>query len=136
MQTVLFADDTDDIRKLSSAILQAHGYTVLEAADGYEALSLARNHRDPIHLLITDVVMPGLGGIGLFHAFKGLYPEASVLFISGYHEAELDAHASFLQKPFTPRTLLHRVRELLSDRSHALNLRSGNSERERTYTNR
>jgi len=124
MRTVLFADDVEEVRRLSCAALRQHGYTVLTARDGLEALSLAREHRDPIDLLITDVMMPRLGGPDLCRALKTCHPEARVLFISGYPADELDEAASFLQKPFTPRVLLRRVGELLPERSAALELRS------------
>ncbi len=124
MSTILFADDMEEIRKLSCAALQQRGYTVLAARDGFEALFLAREYRDPIDLLITDIMMPRLGGPDLCRAFKDCHPEASVLFISGYPADELDETASFLQKPFTPRVLLCRVSELLSARSAAPDFRS------------
>ena len=119
MRTVLFAEDMEEIRAVSCAALQQHGYTVLAARDGFEALSLAREHRDPIDLLITDVMMPRLGGPDLCRALKDCHPEARVLFISGYPADELGEAASFLQKPFTPRVLLRRVSELLFERSAA-----------------
>jgi len=119
MRTVLFAEDMEEIRAVSCAALQQHGYTVLAACDGFEALSLARDHRDPIDLLITDVMMPRLGGPDLCRALKDCHPEARVLFISGYPADELGEAASFLQKPFTPRVLLRRVSELLFERSAA-----------------
>lgn len=115
MHTVLFADDTDEVRKLCCAVLQQHGCTVMEARDGYEALSLALDHPDPIDLLITDVVMPRLGGLDLCRAFKDCHPEARVLFISGYTAGQLDEGTTFLQKPFTPSQLRRRVDELLSE---------------------
>ena len=71
MGTVLFADDMEEVRALSCAVLQQHGYTVMAARDGGEALSVAREHREPIHLLITDVIMPTLGGPDLWRT-KGL----------------------------------------------------------------
>lgn len=123
MPTVLLADDADVVRKLCCRILEEHGCIVLEAVDGREALSLARNHHAPIDLLITDMVMPELGGLELSRAFRDVHPAAGVLFISGSHAEELEAAASFLAKPFTPQALLDRVDELLSDRSAALDFR-------------
>ena len=124
MRTILFADDMEEVRAISCAALQQQGYIVLAARDGFEALSLAREHRDPIDLLITDVMMPKLGGPDLLRALKDCHPEARVLFISGYAADELDEGASFLGKPFTPRELLRRVSELLSGRSAALDSQS------------
>ena len=120
MYTVLIADDMDAIRQLCCTVLQDHGYAVLDACDGQDALSLAQKHRGPIDLLITDMVMPRLGGLELSRAFKGVHPEAGVLFISGYHAEKLDTAASFLAKPFTRDVLLRRVDELLSNRTTAL----------------
>jgi two-component system cell cycle sensor histidine kinase/response regulator CckA len=114
MYTVLFADDTDVVRNLLCAALRQAGYSVLEAGDGYEGLLLSRHHTGPIHLLITDVVMPKMGGMELSRAVKAHHPESSVLFISGYTGDMLDQAASFLQKPFTPDTLISRVAGILS----------------------
>jgi two-component system, cell cycle sensor histidine kinase and response regulator CckA len=112
--TVLFADDTDVVRNLLCAALRQAQYSVLEAGDGYEGLLLSRAHTGPIHLLITDVVMPRMGGMELSRALKADHPESSVLFISGYPADILDHGESFLQKPFTPHTLISRVAEILS----------------------
>ena len=120
MYTVLIADDMDAIRNLCCTVLRDHGYAVLDACDGKDALSVAQKHRGPIDLLITDIVMPRLGGLGLSRAFRDVHPEAGVLFISGYHAEELDATASFLAKPFTRDVLLRRVDALLSNRTTAL----------------
>jgi two-component system, cell cycle sensor histidine kinase and response regulator CckA len=122
MGTVLFGDEMEEVKALSCAALQQHGYTVMAARDGCEALSVAREHRDPIDLLITDVMMPRLGGPDLCRALKDCHPEARVLFM--YPADELGEAASFLQKPFTPGVLLRRVSGLLSERSGALDFRS------------
>ncbi len=116
MLTILLADDAFPVRELCCKVLREHGYTVLDACDGQDALSLARQYRDKIDLLITDIVMPRLGGLGLSRAFRDVHPEAGVLFMSGYHTEELDTSASFLPKPFTGGVLLQRVGELLSNR--------------------
>lgn len=114
MYTILLADDDEAVRVMCSTALREHGYTVLEAGDGHDALSLACNHPARIDLLIADLAMPRLGGLELCVAFKDVHPEAGVLFISGHHAEELDSDASFLQKPFTPDVLLHRANGLLS----------------------
>lgn len=114
MYTILFADDTDVVRNLLCAALREEGYAVLEAGDGYEGILLSRHHTGPIHLLLTDIVMPRIGGLELSRAFKAHHPEASVLFMSGYTADMLDPEVSFLQKPFTPDTLLSRVAGILS----------------------
>ena len=85
---------------------------------------LARRHTDPIHLLITDVVMPRMGGLELVRVFRLCHPEAAVLFISGYSGDTLDHDALFLQKPFAPATLLGRITEVLGMRETMLNSQS------------
>jgi two-component system, cell cycle sensor histidine kinase and response regulator CckA len=114
MYTVLFADDTDAVRTPLCVALRYAGYSVLEAGDGYEGLLLSRLYKGPIHLLIADVVMPRMGGMGLSRALKAHHPETNVLFISGYPADMLEQNAAFLQKPFTPVTLISRVAEILS----------------------
>ncbi len=117
-ETVLLAEDEDAVRSLARHVLKACGYTVLEAADGVQALEVAQGHAD-ITLLISDVVMPHLGGRELAERVTALRPGCKVLFTSGYtddavvrhgvHEAEV----AFLQKPFTPAQLAQKVREVL-----------------------
>lgn len=84
MYTVLFAEDTDVVRELFCEALRRSGYCVLDAADGAKALSVARRHPGPIHLLITDLMMPQLTGPELRRALRASHPETSVLYISGY----------------------------------------------------
>jgi DNA-binding response OmpR family regulator len=117
MRTVLFADDMEDVRTLACAAVQQHGYTVLATGDGFEELSLARERRDPIDLLIRDVMMPRLCGPDLCRKVRDYYPEARVVYISGYPVDKRNEATSFIQKPFTPRVLLRRVSELLSNRT-------------------
>lgn len=116
MQTVLLADDTDAVRQVCCKLLREYGYAVLEACDGFDALSMARRYREPIDLLITDLVMPRLGGLELSRALKDIHPETSVLFISGHYADELDSGVAFLAKPFTAQALLDRVGGLLANR--------------------
>jgi PAS domain S-box-containing protein len=118
-ETVLVCDDDDDVRKLLSGILRLRGYTILEARSGKHALSVAAEHRRPIHLLITDLVMPELGGLDLASAMRTRNPALRVLFVSGYtDQADLLAdtlrpHARFLAKPFAPGELTRAVFALL-----------------------
>jgi len=118
-ETVLVVEDEPAIRSLACEMLEAHGYRALEAGSGEEALALARLHEGPIHLLVTDVVMPGLAGPSLAGRFTAVRPEARVLFMSGYAGDELarrgvaDDAAHFLPKPFTADVLSRRVREAL-----------------------
>ena len=118
-ETVLLVEDEDAVRALSKLVLQSHGYTVLEARDGQEGLRVAREHRDPIHLLITDLVMPRMGGRQLADELAPERPELRVLFVSGYSDqavlsrGQLETQAAFLQKPFSPITLARKVRAIL-----------------------
>jgi len=118
-ETVLVVEDESVIRSLACEMLAAHGYRALEAGSGEEALGLARTHEGPIHLLVTDVVMPGLAGPALAERFVAMRPQARVLFMSGYAGDELarrgvtDDAAHFLPKPFTADVLSRRVRDAL-----------------------
>jgi CheY-like chemotaxis protein len=111
MYTILFAEDTDIVRELFCEALRRSGYCVLPAADGAKALSIARRHPGPIHLLITDIMMPQLTGPELRRALSASHPETSVLYISGY--AGVDFDGPFLQKPFTPVKLISKLAEIL-----------------------
>ena len=120
-QTVLLVEDEPAVRSFAARILRELGYSVLEAANGSEALRLATEKADaPIHLLLTDVVMPQMGGEQLARRLKAIHPEMKVLYISGYtvnaivHQSQLDEGVAFLQKPFTTAALAEKVREVLS----------------------
>lgn len=110
-ETVLVAEDDDLVRRTTVSMLSRLGYRVLAAADGAQALAIAREHEGPIELLFTDVVMPGLDGIQLAAAMGALRPETRVLFTSGY--AQEKPTGPLLQKPFCAPELAQRVRELL-----------------------
>jgi len=118
-ETVLLVEDDEEVRRYAREVLAGHGYAVLEAGEASEALRVADGHRGPIHLLLTDVVMPKLGGVELASQFKAQRPEAKVLFVSGYTEDPFLATTAgrpdieFMQKPFLPAALARRVRELL-----------------------
>jgi len=121
-ETVLVVEDEEVIRRLICRALEAQGYTALSAPGAREALLLLEKHAGEIHLLITDVVMPGASGKELARSAAALRPSTKVLFISGYtdnvivHHGVLDAGTAFLQKPFTPRSLVEKVREVLDAR--------------------
>jgi CheY-like chemotaxis protein len=118
-ETILLVEDEDEVRGLARDILQASGYTVLEAPDGAEALRIGGHHPGTIHLMLTDVVMPGISGRELANRLTALRPEMAVLFMSGYtdnavvHHGVLDPGAAFLQKPMAPDALVRKVREIL-----------------------
>ncbi len=117
-ETILLAEDDEPVRYLTSTILQQYGYRVLEATDGEDALRIATAHAGPIHLLVSDMVMPGLGGRELAARLGEVFPGLPVLFISGYAESvlgeSLDAlPGPMLEKPFSRDALARRVRGLL-----------------------
>jgi PAS domain S-box-containing protein len=118
-ETVLLAEDDDMLRPLSKALLEKLGYTVLDAANGEDALAVAREHRGPIQLLLADVVMPAPSGRQLAQRLAESRPETRVLYVSGYtddaivHHGMLEPGLAFLQKPFTPAALARKVRETL-----------------------
>jgi PAS domain S-box-containing protein len=118
-ETILVAEDDESVRTLVATVLRKSGYIVLEAADGEQAIELAGTSAASIHLLLTDVVMPGMSGRLLFERMSGLSPETRVLFMSGYSEDAMLRHgvqttgAQFIQKPFSMDALAARVREAL-----------------------
>jgi PAS domain S-box-containing protein len=119
-ETVLVVEDQPEVRKLTLAMLESQGYRLLEAASGSEALSLCERYPEPIHLLITDVVMPGMTGRELAMRLLALRPSLKTLYTSGYtantiaHEGVLDPGVAYLPKPFSPAQLAAKVREVLS----------------------
>ena len=123
-ETLLLAEDEVAVRQSEKEFLDANGYTVLEARDGEEALRVARNYSGNIHLMITDVVMPSMGGVKLAEQLSRERPEMKVLFVSGYAEntvlqhGTIDLAGQFLQKPFTLKSLAGKIREVL-DRGEA-----------------
>ncbi|MDX6476802.1 MAG: two-component system, cell cycle sensor histidine kinase and response regulator CckA, partial [Gaiellaceae bacterium] len=118
-ETVLLVEDEHVVRRLASEILVTHGYNVLEAEGGDEALGICRSGAGPIHLLLTDVVMPKLSGPELAQRVLLLEPEARLLYMSGYADDATLPHrvvaegTPFLQKPFAPAALARKVREVL-----------------------
>jgi two-component system, cell cycle sensor histidine kinase and response regulator CckA len=118
-ETVLLVEDAPPVRTLARRSLEACGYAVLEAPDGPSAVSLSAAHAGTIHLLVTDVVMPGMSGRELAERLAPLRPEMKVLYTSGYtddamvRQGVLNAGVAFLQKPFVPDTLARKVRDVL-----------------------
>ena len=123
VETVLVAEDAGGVRTVARQVLKRHGYVVLTAADGQSALDLAGDQDGPIHLLVTDVIMPEMSGRQLADRLREARPELKVLFVSGYTDDAIVRHGilepgiAFLQKPFTPEALARKVREVL-DRPH------------------
>jgi PAS domain S-box-containing protein len=118
-ETVLVVEDEESVRGLARDVLLRQGYTVLEAANGDEALRISETHAAAIHLLLTDVIMPGMGGRELAGRLTATRPETKVLYTSGYaDDAALQQGPSasgpaFLEKPFTATALARKVREVL-----------------------
>ena len=118
-ETVLVVEDQEPVRRLTRKVLETQGYAVLAAADGPEALQLAERHPGTIHILVTDVVMPGMSGREVGRRLAAQRPDMRVLYLSGYADDSIVRHGvlepglAFLQKPFTPEILTRRVRELL-----------------------
>jgi PAS domain S-box-containing protein len=118
-ETVLLVEDEEAVRALARQVLELNGYTVLAASNGAEALRLSEQHREPIHLLVTDVVMPHMSGHELAERLAAQHPEMKVLYMSGYTDQAIGPHgvlepgSFFLQKSFTPSTLVQTVREVL-----------------------
>ncbi|HXH24316.1 MAG TPA: response regulator, partial [Vicinamibacterales bacterium] len=118
-ETILLVEDDEAVRRLARKVLEAKGYVVLEAEDGPRAVELARQSGSPIHLLVTDVVMPHVSGRAVAEQVRALRPGIKVLFLSGYtaeavvQRGLLDADTPFLEKPFTPAGLASKVREVL-----------------------
>jgi CheY-like chemotaxis protein len=118
-ETILLSEDNAGLRKLATRILETAGYTVLGVATGEDALRLLDRHEAPVHLLLSDVVMPGMSGRDLAEQLAQIRPGMKVLYMSGYtsdtivRHGVLDAQVAFLNKPFTAAALLRKVREVL-----------------------
>jgi two-component system cell cycle sensor histidine kinase/response regulator CckA len=119
-ETILIVEDEDAVRRATGEFLTQQGYTVLEARDGLDALSVVKDHGSTIHLVITDVVMPNMSGGQLARELERRRPETAILFISGYPGKTVTEHnvvdfdTNFLQKPFTLKELSSKIRDLLS----------------------
>ena len=120
-ETILVVEDQREVRSVVRNALARHGYQVLTANDGNHALAISMAHGRPIDLLITDVVMPGVGARELVDRFRRHHPRAGVIYMSGYtndnvvRRGILEHSVAFLQKPFSPAALLSKVREVLSE---------------------
>jgi CheY-like chemotaxis protein len=118
-ETLLVVEDEAAVRELTVKMLNQLGYSVLVAASGEEALEISHSHKDPIHLLVTDVVMPNMSGRQLADALRIVRPEIRILYLSGYtentviHHGVLDAGVNFLPKPFSREALAKRIRDIL-----------------------
>jgi two-component system cell cycle sensor histidine kinase/response regulator CckA len=118
-KTILVVDDEPKMRQILRIGLVAHGFHVLDAENGQEALRICKEHEGPIHLLLADVVMPGMSGVELAPRVKALLPEVQVILMSGHHDDQILLHASlnpntpFFHKPFTLEALVKTIQEVL-----------------------
>jgi PAS domain S-box-containing protein len=118
-ETILLVEDEEAVRSLAREALEFRGYRVLETKGATEALKAGEQHKEHIHLLLTDVVMPQMGGRELAELFAPLHPETKVLYMSGYadnavvHHGLLDPGTALLDKPFTAESLARKIREVL-----------------------
>ena len=128
-ETILLVEDEPAILKMGQIILEKFGYRVLAATGPGEAMQAAGEHAGPIHLLISDVVMPEMNGRELAQGLTALYPEVKCLFMSGYsgdviaHHEVLDEGVHFIQKPFSMQALAAKVRAVLDNADASLRFR-------------
>ena len=118
-ETILVVEDDEMVRNFAVKVLKGYGFKVLTAADGDEAIKISGEHRKPIHLMLTDVIMPGISSRDMEESLKSSRPEMKVLYMSGYtdntivHHGVLDSGKAFIGKPFSPDSLGRKVREML-----------------------
>jgi PAS domain S-box-containing protein len=118
-ETILLVEDEEEVRKLAARVLERQGYKILAARDGEEALVLSKHHQGPIHLMLTDVVMPGMNGHEVAKRLESFHPKMKVLYMSGYTDNAIVLHGvlvkgvNYIQKPFTVDALTKKVREVL-----------------------
>ena len=121
-ETVLVVEDEGEVRKVAARILRGQGYKVLEASNGADTLMICKEQKEPIHLILTDVVMPKMSGCELAKCISSIRPEIKVLYMSGYtdnaitHNGILEEGMKYIQKPFTMGALVGKVREVLDNK--------------------
>jgi CheY-like chemotaxis protein len=119
-EIILLVEDEAMVRTLAREALNGHGYRVLEAANGRQAMQIVKAYQGPLHLLLSDVIMPGMNGPELAQQIKAFRPDMKTLYMSAYADEVLgprgviSAGVNCLQKPFTPAILVHKVREVLT----------------------
>jgi CheY-like chemotaxis protein len=118
-ETILIVEDEEEVRKLAGKILERQGYRILETLNGDDALLACERRKGPIHLMLADIVMPGMSGSVLAKLLKPLCPEIKILYMSGYTDNAIVRHGvlekgvNYIQKPFTLKGLARKVREVL-----------------------
>jgi signal transduction histidine kinase/ActR/RegA family two-component response regulator len=123
-ETILVVEDEAGVRELAGEFLKAHGYTVLEAKDGIEALEIAARHEGPIHVILTDMIMPRMNGTEVVRRLKGIRPDIRVAYMTGYaeyatsgSETSSNQRDSILQKPFSSTSLADMIRAVLAGKA-------------------
>ena len=125
-ETILLAEDSESLREMAQEYLESIGYTVLAAVSGEKALQWAKDFQGPIHLLLTDVVMPEMSGPELANQMASLRPGVKIIFTSGYtddaiaRQGILDPNVAFIQKPFRPKALAKKIRQVLNGSAEEL----------------
>jgi len=120
-ETILLAEDSDSLREMAKEYLESVGYSVLETSSGKEALQRAKDFDGTIHLLLTDVVMPEMSGPDLANEMMSIRPAIKIIFTSGYtddtiaRQGILDPSVTFIQKPYRPKALARKIREVLGE---------------------
>jgi CheY-like chemotaxis protein len=120
-ETILIVEDEEDVLKLAGRVLSRQGYTVLETTNGGEALKVCREQKEPIHLILTDVVMPQMSGRELIERCREIRQDFKAIYMSGYtdntitHHGILEKGMNYIQKPFTIESLTRKVREVLDE---------------------
>jgi CheY-like chemotaxis protein len=120
-ETILIVEDEEEVRKLAAKILERQGYRILETSNGNDALVACEKHKSSIHLMLADIVMPGMSGSELAKLLKPLYPETKILYMSGYTDDAIVRHGvlekgvNYIQKPFTMEELAKKVRKVLDN---------------------
>ena len=114
-ETILLVEDEEGVRRVLETMLQRHGYHVLSSGSSAEALAAAEKHGGAIHLLVTDVVMPGMSGRKMAEFLVERRPDMRVLYVSGYGDPAPQSGAAFLQKPFSTQELALKIREVLRE---------------------
>jgi len=118
-ETILVVEDEEEVLKLAGKILEGQGYRILETSNGDDALVACEKYKSSIHLMLADIVMPGMSGSELAKLLKPLYPEIKILYMSGYTDNAIVRHGilekrvNYIQKPFTMEGLARKVREVL-----------------------
>jgi CheY-like chemotaxis protein len=120
-ETILLVEDEEAVRNLGAQLLSSQGYRVLEASNGGEALLICEQYPNPIHLMLTDVVMPNMSGRQLAERLAPIKPDMKVIYMSGYTDDTVlqrgipSSETAFLNKPFTPDSLMRKVRQVLGE---------------------